>query len=71
MPSPTFSRTNNVRPYKIRRRHLDCPKAITSLEECLLNVSLPHTQGVQGCNPLVIVIKLREQFGHFASFVQA
>ena len=27
-------------------------------------------KGCQGC-PLVIVIKLRDQFGHFASFVQA
>ena len=70
-PVPTNSWTNKVRPYRIRRRHLDCHKAITSLEECLLNVSLPHTQGVQGCNPLVTVIKLRDQFGHFASFVQA
>ena len=38
----------DVPPYSIRRRHLDCHKAITSLEECILNVSLPHTQGVQG-----------------------
>ena len=46
------------------------PQGNHPLAERILNVTC-HTQGVQGCNPLVIVIKLREQFGHFASFVQA
>ena len=35
-----------------------------------IECDLSHTRG-PGAQPLVSVIKLRDQFGHFASFVQA